>query len=523
MRLALLLLIATGVGLEAQVSGRVVNALTGEGVGKALVTLDGNEGKRSARTTKDGSFVFPEVAEGEYSLESAKRNYFAIGAAKKVRVIEGQKMEALELKLEPAGVVRGRLLDEDGEPIEGGYVAALRRTYHRGVYGLKQESFALTNELGEFRLAGLRRGKYLLRAAVRGNIPGQQAEAYEENRQEFAPLTTYFPGVAEVESAQLLAVQPGQEYSGMEFRLLRGRVFRVAGRVQLGEDNPQVQITLEPIARMPDSQGDHRGVSIQSGSDSFEIRGVSPGRYMLTASTNMAPPRVGKMLVTVTDKDVTELEVAPAGKTELRGTVKIMGDETLPPDGFSKLIVQIATKLSPYSTTSTSMNLTKEGSFHFKEVPGGLKTFRLQHGIPGTFIQSFRLNGVEMEQLDFEGGGEIDLVLSKRTGKITGSVDEPREAKILLEAVNAKRISTAEWKNQIAVADAGGNFTFAEVAPGEYRVYAFAGSGQEINEDPEFLRHFSGNAVVVRIGEGEAKSIPLRRIAAAAVEEAMKQ
>jgi hypothetical protein len=55
-----------------------------------------------------------------------------------------------------------------------------------------------------------------------------------------------------------------------------------------------------------------------------------------------------------------------------------------------------------------------------------------------------------------------------------------------------------------ATSDEKGRFTITGVAPGTYRLYAWAEPVTDVLADPEFLRQFEAQATPVSVGEGQS-------------------
>jgi carboxypeptidase family protein len=60
---------------SGNVSGTVTNALTGEPVSGALVTVEAPNGNREARTGRDGKFTIESVPPGAYHLSVRAGNF----------------------------------------------------------------------------------------------------------------------------------------------------------------------------------------------------------------------------------------------------------------------------------------------------------------------------------------------------------------------------------------------------------------------------------------------------------------
>jgi hypothetical protein len=119
------------------VEGQAVNALTGDPVKRAQITMKNLGGRanttRGAVTDANGHFLIQDVEPGGYNL-SAERNGFVrlqYGAqgpdrpGSPVLLNPGQKIRDLLFRLLSQGVIAGRVVDEDGEPVENVQIRAM--------------------------------------------------------------------------------------------------------------------------------------------------------------------------------------------------------------------------------------------------------------------------------------------------------------------------------------------------------------------------------------------------------------
>ena len=133
-------------------------------------------------TDEQGLFTFSFVTPGRVRLTAQKQGYvFEPRDASVVDVVANQ-MFTVELTLRRGGVLAGRILDERGEPLSDMRVAALRRMPDRGnrvmFAGGPMGPGGSTNDLGEFRLAGLAPGEYTITATpMPGPMGGPRAAA----------------------------------------------------------------------------------------------------------------------------------------------------------------------------------------------------------------------------------------------------------------------------------------------------------------------------------------------------------
>lgn len=292
------------------VSGRVVNAKTGEPVRKASVAFS-RAGRPNevygATSSADGTFRVTQIPPGTYSV-SAERQGFAglqqrAGTATMVTVVAGQEVKGREVKLMPHAVITGRVLDEDGDPVVGAHVEAAQRRTAAGRSQWGSLRSTQTNDLGEFRLHGLRPGRYTVVAAVVDqNLDERMGARRNREKPPETYLVTYHPSATDAASAQLVDVAAGQLLPGVEVQLRKTRVYRVTGTVSSEGRNCR---TLE-VAAVRRGKGTyspplHAIPQVVRQDGTFELPGVAPGTYTILAvcGTEQGPSQSGRAAVDV--------------------------------------------------------------------------------------------------------------------------------------------------------------------------------------------------------------------------------
>jgi hypothetical protein len=106
-------------------------------------------------TDARGQFVLDNVQPASYRLLAEHDAYVRSDVTTVVNVVAERPSSALSLTLVPAAVISGRVTDEYGEPAARVYVRAI-------VAAVVAE--VRTNDLGEYRLFGLRPGAYVISA-----------------------------------------------------------------------------------------------------------------------------------------------------------------------------------------------------------------------------------------------------------------------------------------------------------------------------------------------------------------------
>ncbi len=224
---------------ECSIAGMVVAMEGSVPLRKARVVLQSTEDQArgiSTVTTADGRFTLKRLAPGSYRLSVSRAGFvfFEYGQRKPgtrgaiLTLRPKQEIKDLLFRLIPSGVISGKILDADGEPLPSASVQALRQTYSEGKHSLTPASMVETNDLGEYRLFGLAPGRYFVSAAYSSwrQIDPPSAEVHEEG---YAKI--YYPGTPEAAKAGSITIKAGEEVSSIEILLRQVTVHRVRGHV----------------------------------------------------------------------------------------------------------------------------------------------------------------------------------------------------------------------------------------------------------------------------------------------------
>jgi carboxypeptidase family protein len=278
----------------AVVKGRVVDGVTGKPISRARVRLMGATGSRTALSDGNGGFTFANLAPGSFGVTADKSTYMGGrypegGTTLRARftpntVADGQTVEAT-IKLFHGGVIAGRVVDSYGDPLEYADVRAMfiPRGQSPSFRGSVQ-----TNDLGEFRLARLAQGRYVLSITPRNlNVDemfGPNAAVQVQPQVQLQPTSTYYPAAASLEQAQAIVVNRGETIAGIEVVLGEGVPTVVTGMVSSMEGaltNFNGNISVRLSASGPMSGPFVAGTGIRP-DGSFRLP-LQPGQYILEA------------------------------------------------------------------------------------------------------------------------------------------------------------------------------------------------------------------------------------------------
>jgi protocatechuate 3,4-dioxygenase beta subunit len=307
----------------AEPPGRVSGRVTVEGAGTPLagvrVMLMPTAPPTSPRglppqalTDQDGRYIFDRIAAGTYRVTAEKSGYAPLAdmnRAPTLAVTAGQPV-TFDLHLRKGAVIAGRILDARGEPVTDARIIVLRRmTPPAGAPAFRNMPRLIpaggqsqqTNDLGEYRVAGLAPGEYFVAAAPRpvGMFGGPGAPAMSPpstgRSARTTVATTYYPGTTDQAAAQPIAVAAGAEVGNISFAVQSLPAFRVSGVVVDEDGHPvagaMVSLTGDPRngamfmgpAGMTRTQDDGR----------FAIDDAVPGTYRAHASILVSYPSGG--------------------------------------------------------------------------------------------------------------------------------------------------------------------------------------------------------------------------------------
>jgi Carboxypeptidase regulatory-like domain len=528
-------------GQQCFIEGRVVSAANGEPVGRVMLTLrhvgkaGGGAGEPANYTTlsdAQGRFAMQDIEPGKYQF-SAERTGFAsveYGARRPGRsgttlsLDTGQRLSGVVFRLTPQAVVAGRIVDEDGDPVERVSVRLMPYIYRTG--GKKQltaAEWAETDDLGEYRLFGLSPGNYLLEATYQSYLVSlRPTERAAGKVPEEGYVPTYYPGTTDIRNAIALELAPGTQLRGMDFTLSKARTVRVRGRVggrDLGEQ--MIMITLVPRDLSLADWDMMRRTRVEDPQGRFELTGVRPGSYVIVA---MAYGGAGNysarrhLDVGITNLDNVDLMLSAGVK--LTGELRTEGR---PPAGLTEIQVSLRSRdQNEPIPFAPSVHVKEDGSFTLSNVGAGVYRAAIS-GLPdGYYVKSVRMGDDEVKDSGIdtthEAGGTLVITVSDKAGQIDGVVLNAKQqptpgAFVVLIPEPKLRDRPEEYRD--VTTDQYGRFVLKNIEPGEYKLFAWEDLEEGEYMDPEFLKPVEQRGYPIQIREGSRESVELKLIAAA--------
>ncbi len=514
------------------VAGQVTNAATGEPLAKVTVTLrrsrsfgPGVQRNYAATSDASGNFVVTGVAPGSYQLEARRTGFVNavygarrhMGPGASLELGARERLEDVRLAMTPHAVMTGRVVAEDGEPLQYVQVQALRYSYGGGGKQWRTYGRAMTNDIGEYRMSGLPPGRYYVAASVMRTGERWMQGGLSDAEQAYVP--TYYPGTVDPAAAAAIAVGAGEQLGNIDLRLAKSTTSLVRGRISpapqaTGRQRLMVLLRARGLAVAQMNQP-----AAVSPDGEFEFRGVAPGSYTLVA---MVPQRGGgglaaRVPLEVGTAPVENLSVVMSPPLPVAGTVRISGQEA------AAAGVRISLRpREPFGFGMQSLTATAEagGAFTFPAVTPDRYDLAIS-GLPeGYYIQSATAAGrdVLLAGLDLTSGnpGPIQVVLGANAGQAGGLVQNDRQepvpgATVVLVPQEEERRPVRLYYHAVTT-DETGAFVLDNLAPGTYKVYGWTEVEPGAYYDPDFMRPFENAGESLTIREGSREEIKVRLI-----------
>jgi protocatechuate 3,4-dioxygenase beta subunit len=520
--------------------GQIVNAATGSPVKKAAImlmradvvasgpppsytTTSDAEGKYAMKGIEPGKYRMTVTRNGFVNATYGARGQFRPGAL--ISLDRAQTIRNVDVRLTPHGVVTGRILDEEGEPVSFANVNVMTFRYVQGKKQLMNTGNATTNDLGEYRIFGIAPGKYYLSATARSNAmmmgPAIERPAVGQPEEDYVP--TYYPGTVDMASAALVEVGGGATVSGLNLTLSKARTVHVKGHVtNMVSPQRPVQVMLTP--RNSVGFGGPMRSNPVDAAGNFDLRGVTPGSYFAFANLN----EDGKMYtarvpVEVGGSNVENVNLTLAPGSDVPGTLRVEGDTTQEFSNTNVYLQPAEAGVINFSGVSPA-RLKDDRSFVLQNA--GSAAFRvLVMGLPdGMYVKAIRAGDLDVlaAGLDLSKGTAppLEILIGQHAPAVTGSVQDPGTgqpapgATVVLIPQEKERRDQNTYYRQTAT-DQRGAYTLKNVPPGEYKVFAWEDLEPGAYMDPEFMKPIEGKGESVSLRESDQKTVTLTLIPAA--------
>ena len=507
----------------ASVSGRVTDGE--KGLAGVIVAVFANEPQRRgvpvarARTDQEGAYHLTGVQPGRYYIAPSAPTYvlrdvpdFQIG--RPLNLSPGDAVDGVDFRLDPGGVITGKVTDADGNPVVGESVAIVNadQSPPRSALRMPFDPRELqTDDRGVYRVYGLQPGRYYVSVGQDENSGGARPRR--------AFRRTFYPDATEQAQARVVEVKAGGEAEDVDIKLSkRLQTFKMSGRfvsAETGRPVPGVMFSVGVVHNTRDRQ--RVGSTYLDGSQSdargeFQTVGLTPGTYaVLIANDGNSDHYSEPVQFEVKDADVSGVVVRVRQGMSVSGVVQFEG--TVAPATAARLYRDMmvygsleprAQLVSPSASYVRPQPVGPDGTFTLRGLAPGRLRLSVSGGPPGG---AGGAGGVTMTRVEV-GGAPVNESIEIREGaplagvrvllaygsgvvrgqlQVTGGTLSPG-ARVM---ASARRLSPAgepiERSQRGVEVDTRGRFVIEGLAPGEYevRVNVFGGQSRPHTSEPQ--------------------------------------
>jgi protocatechuate 3,4-dioxygenase beta subunit len=465
-----------------------------------------NDSRFRATADSQGNFTIRNVLPGKYSISSEREGYFPASADSStpndVTVAAG-RTAVVEMPMNRGATISGRVTDGAGQPINNATVIAYSVVYRNGFPLLLPAVAKSSDDKGEYRLAWLTSGEYLIAVS-----PGVTLEVAMSTSTAgvppvdggLHPAKTFYPGTLDAANAIPVFVRGDSPISGIDIQTRKVETFRVRGTIRshvprvttyivgnfsLGQRN--AGLPGDPSATVFEARMDRVGNDYIG---DFEIKNVPAGSYQLSAWTREQNPDGGSQLtfalagVDVTNQDVTGITLDIYPTVRVYGNVVVNGTAPGPvPARVSLLVDSSNARGGVYAGLSQRAVLadSQTGAFMIPAVQTGNFHALLGAGLPPDYyLADIRQGGVSVFDSGFFVGKEspspIQMIVNSGARTVEGTVKDSMGrpvagATAVLVPPRERRHNRALYYT--AKSDATGHFKIQGVAPGNYSLFSW--------------------------------------------------
>ena len=525
---------------RATIEGIVTKDPTSEPVKKALIELiaenQAEGGDYTATTGEDGAFQIENILPGRYHLFAERTGFLETDKnhgrsdGHVLTLSGGQLLKDIHIRLQAAAVVRGRVTDEDGDPLANAEVSVLRQTFVSGHNHWEQAGAERTNDLGEYRIANLPPGSVYVSVVPppdfktlieQGGVGGGESRNPRGDKPATSYQTSYYPGTTDRSQAAPIQLHAGDDFP-IDFALIPSPSLSIRGTVVNLPPRTSASIMLQSrdFGLVLNGAEMHKD-------GSFVIRDVSPGNYTILATVEGAPVAMTARQTLQVASNVDGLRLAPQPGATVRGRLRMEGGGSIrrfDPDKFFLALQAVDSERDGAITVvgenfSNMTHVAADGSFQWTDVPAGSYYIQMAgDSSEGWYLKSVLAGGRDINDMGVSINGGLvvmDLLASANGGLVEGAVTDHTGvpmANAVVVAVPEARMRGREDRYRKTVSDQSGHFSLRGLRPGQYTVLAWESVDGEAYYNPEFLKEYEGRGSVLRVAEGERKSVQMEAI-----------
>jgi hypothetical protein len=456
----------------------------------------------TVRADAEGRYVVRGLDAGSYrifvSVPPPSGTGIGSTASRPVTLAADQELTGIDVRVRVRGVLSGKVIDENHEPLPDIRVFLVAREYSSGAVQYVFAGAARTDDRGNYSLRAEPRRAFLLLAVKHElKLPAISDAPDDPKLRRPVPLPTYYPDSGTPEGAQPLVLRPGEQRENIDIRMSKGPSYCIEATLDGASD-----LRFEIAMRRPASGASGNGAFYtaipggEAGPDGkIRICDLHPGEYELTAAhwtpaRQYAPDAFSSTIVTVVDRDLPNVRLSARPRIPVPGEIvwdgappekPVEGEVTIQLRSLTRTIYE-STKCGVPGQFSFPGLLADEYSVQFRDLPPSLYIKDIAYAgysILGKPLPAgSAMGGAGLRVIVARDGATVRARVTDKDGNATGN------GHVTLLAANAASEVALAAAMHSGQTDQNGIWTSGALAPGKY--YAFA-THHAIDRSPESI------------------------------------
>ena len=472
-------------------AGYSVSTYTGAAWVGNTITMSRATKEVISTTDESGHYRLADLPAGAYVIAVSNPSRRGGSRTEKHVATNGHDLNGINFDVIANGTIKGKVLDENKEPVPGVIVLLASREYFLGVAGYFPHASGRTNDRGEYSIDSVAAGEpWFLVADVRPTqLPAHSEAPLNPKLRRRIPMRTWYPNSPSTDGAAPVILRPGEVREGVSIEMKKSPNHCAEGTLLTANGGPgALRFTLEalqPSSGVSESGGMFMaGANGATGADGgFRICDLYPGSYRLQAMNTGGEFQFGSALVNVADEDVRGLKIATFTTVPVAGEVVLEGPVPAVP-----LVPKVRVSLQPLLRTfmqgeqQASPRADIPGPFTIAGVVPDDYMVRTFVNAPGLYVKDVRWDGISIfhQPLRLSGGmsgSGLRVVVGQDGGTLSATVatqdgnPAPDINVVAYPAASASEGSLAAGM-VYGQTDQNGTWTSQPLAPGKYYVGA---------------------------------------------------
>ncbi len=410
------------------ISGQIVYSPSGAPVPNAVVSTRGAGGRVEVKTDAQGHYVLKGIAAGAATVNASmdQPQGFPLQTSRRVQIGQAQDLIGIDMKLAIPPQIKGRIIDQNKEPVPNMQVMAVAREYSHGALRYVFAGATQSDDRGEYTLTRFERGRGLIimvrpspaRAGAISDLPTNAAM----RKQLAAP--TFYPGSVSVEGAQVLTLGDGEIREGVDIPVVRAPSLCIEGHTLAGSAPAALSFDISPEVPTfgQSGNGGMYGTGMfhgETGPDGvIRACGLTPGAWAIHldqrgASFRDAPAFFGTATFSLTDSDLHDVAIAASPRVSLPVEVTLDGPAPVPtpdkPRPIPDLTVSLQSLVYAQHTGESATNkVSVPGSLSIQDLLADNYSLTVRGLGPGMYIESATYNNADVLRHTLRAGASAD-------------------------------------------------------------------------------------------------------------------